>query len=80
MATESISLLALPAVRDFLALERVGHLATADATGVPHNVPLCFWFDGARVWVFRRSRNKSARPGDRPDAQYCGQPQRRAGR
>jgi len=52
MATESISLLALPAVRDFLALERVGHLATADAT----------------------------RPGDRPDAQYCGQPQRRAGR
>ena len=50
MATDSISLLMLPAVRDFLALERVGHLATADAAGVPHNVPLCFWFDGARFY------------------------------
>jgi PPOX class probable F420-dependent enzyme len=29
----------------FLRLARVAHLATADASGAPHNVPFCFWFD-----------------------------------
>jgi PPOX class probable F420-dependent enzyme len=61
MATDSISLLALPAVRDFLALERVGHLATADVAGVPHNVPLCFWFDGARFYFAIDEKPKRAR-------------------
>jgi PPOX class probable F420-dependent enzyme len=28
--------------RDFIARSRVGHLATADARGVPHVVPVCF--------------------------------------
>ena len=46
----SIDLLSVAAVRDFLTYERIGHLATADAAGVPHNVPLCFWFDGARFY------------------------------
>jgi PPOX class probable F420-dependent enzyme len=46
----STDLLSVAAVRDFLTYERIGHLATADAAGVPHNVPLCFWFDGARFY------------------------------
>jgi PPOX class probable F420-dependent enzyme len=61
MATDSIALLALPAVRDFLALERIGHLATADAAGVPHNVPLCFWFDGARFYFTIDEKPKRGR-------------------
>jgi PPOX class probable F420-dependent enzyme len=28
--------------RDFLAHQRVGHLATADRTGAPHVVPVCY--------------------------------------
>src|SRR5260370_4797212 len=36
-------------VREFLAAARLAHLATADAAGAPHNVPLCYWFDGERI-------------------------------
>ena len=32
----------LAAERDFVARSRVGHLATADAQGAPHVVPVCF--------------------------------------
>ncbi len=39
-------------VRDFLTHARIARLATADIAGVPHNVPLCFWFDGARRFYF----------------------------
>lgn len=39
-------------VREFLRLGRVAHLATADAAGVPHNVPLCFWYDEAAHFYF----------------------------
>ena len=75
MPTDSIALLGLAAVRDFLTFARIGHLATADAAGVPHNVPLCFWFDGARFYfaidekpkrgramALRRMRNIAANP------------------
>jgi PPOX class probable F420-dependent enzyme len=75
MTTESIELLTTPAVRDFLTFARIGHLATADAAGVPHNVPLCYWFDGARFYfaidekpkrgralALRRMRNIAANP------------------
>lgn len=75
MTPDSIALLSAAAVRDFLAFERVGHLATADAAGLPHNVPLCFWFDGARFYfaidekpkrgralMLRRMRNIAANP------------------
>jgi coenzyme F420-0:L-glutamate ligase / coenzyme F420-1:gamma-L-glutamate ligase len=34
----------------FLAAQRVGHLATADAAGRPHVVPVCYVFDGARFY------------------------------
>ena len=47
-------------MRDFLTFARIGHLATADAAGVPHNVPLCFWFDGARISTSRSTRNPNA--------------------
>jgi PPOX class probable F420-dependent enzyme len=39
-------------VRDFLTLARIAHLATADPQGVPHNIPLCFWFDGESRFYF----------------------------
>src|SRR5271170_5464336 len=39
-------------VRDFLKLARLAHLATADAQGTPHNIPLCFWFDDELRFYF----------------------------
>lgn len=39
-------------VSEFLKLARVGHLATAGGDANPHNVPLCFWFDGAGHFYF----------------------------
>ena len=33
-----------------LSTARTGHLATADAKGVPHVVPICFAFDGRRIY------------------------------
>jgi PPOX class probable F420-dependent enzyme len=41
-----------PRVRDFLTLARIAHLATADTQGTPHNIPLCFWFDGDARFYF----------------------------
>jgi PPOX class probable F420-dependent enzyme len=75
MAANSTQALAQTEVREFLSFSRVGHLATADAAGAPHNVPLCFWFDGARFYfaidekpkrergmALRRMRNIAANP------------------
>ena len=31
-----------PAERAFLDTQRIGHLATADATGAPHVIPVCY--------------------------------------
>ena len=39
-------------VREFLRLARVAHLATSSSDGVPHNIPLCFWFDGSTRFYF----------------------------
>lgn len=39
------------AARAFLDGRRVGHLATADAAGVPHVVPVCFALDRATLYV-----------------------------
>ena len=33
-----------------LSTARTGHLATADAKGVPHVIPCCFAFDGRRIY------------------------------
>ncbi|MXY46145.1 MAG: TIGR03668 family PPOX class F420-dependent oxidoreductase [Chloroflexi bacterium] len=37
-------------VADFVANRRVARLATADAGGAPYIVPICFAFDGARIY------------------------------
>jgi len=47
---DSISALRDLHVLEFIANARVGRLATADASGAPHNVPICYWFDGERIY------------------------------
>src|SRR5579875_114841 len=37
-------------VRNFLMFARIGRLATADRNAKPHNVPVCFCFDGLRFY------------------------------
>jgi PPOX class probable F420-dependent enzyme len=39
-------------VRDFLKLARVARFATSDHSGIPHNIPICFWFDEAARFYF----------------------------
>lgn len=39
------------AQRGFLNAARVGHLATADAAGVPHLVPVCFCLIGDSAYI-----------------------------
>jgi PPOX class probable F420-dependent enzyme len=39
-----------PAVRDFIESAKIAHLATVSGAGEPHNIPLCFWFDGSRFY------------------------------
>ncbi len=48
----------------FLGSRRVGHLATADARGDPHVVPVCFAIDGAALYVTidEKPKRASARP------------------
>ncbi len=75
MADDPTQALSESAVRQFLTFARLGHLATVDPTGAPHNVPVCFWFDGthfyfaidekpkrARGMALRRMRNIAANP------------------
>ena len=47
---DELAALADPHVREFVAAARLAHLATADASGAPHNVPLCYWFDGDHIY------------------------------
>jgi coenzyme F420-0:L-glutamate ligase/coenzyme F420-1:gamma-L-glutamate ligase len=47
-------------VREFIAGARVARLATADASGAPHNVPLCYWFDGERIYFAIDEKPKRA--------------------
>ena len=37
--------------RRFVETRRVGHLATADATGAPYLVPVCFGLDGGTIYI-----------------------------
>ena len=34
---------------DFLALQRVAHVATSDARGIPHVVPVCLVVEAGRL-------------------------------
>lgn len=40
-----------PSQRQFLDASRVAHLATADARGVPHLVPVCFAIEAASLYI-----------------------------
>ena len=48
----------------FLASQRVGHLATADARGNPHVVPVCFAIEAATLYITidEKPKRASARP------------------
>ena len=48
--------------RLFLERQRVAHLATADAAGVPHVVPICFALVGDRVYVSLDEKPKQGAP------------------
>jgi PPOX class probable F420-dependent enzyme len=74
-AADGLARLADNRVLEFVAAARVAHLATADAAGAPHNVPLCYWFDGERIYFaiddkpkrqtgleLKRMRNIAANP------------------
>ncbi len=39
-----------PRVEEFIAGHRVGRLATAAASGVPHVIPVCYAFDGTCLY------------------------------
>ena len=52
---------------DFLALQRVAHVATTDARGVPHVVPVCLVVEDGRLYFAsgktgRKLRNLRANP------------------
>lgn len=49
-----------PAAAAFLASRRVGRLATADAAGQPHVVPICYVFDGVTLSLVLDEKPKRA--------------------
>ena len=44
----------------FVENRRVGHLATADAAGTPHVVPVCFAVEGASLYITIDEKPKRA--------------------
>jgi len=44
--------------RRFLEAHRVGHLATADAAGAPHVIPVCYALDDAALFVVADAKPK----------------------
>jgi PPOX class probable F420-dependent enzyme len=46
--------------RSFLSRRRVGHLATADRTGAPHVVPVCFAMDADALYITIDEKPKRA--------------------
>ena len=51
-----------PEVRTFLVAQRVARLATADAKGAPHVVPICYAFDGHVLYSPMDRKPKSVEP------------------
>ena len=43
----------------FLRSARVGHLATADANGQPHVIPVCYVFDGQTIYSVLDAKPKT---------------------
>jgi PPOX class probable F420-dependent enzyme len=52
----------LPAWASELLSSPLGHLATADASGVPAIVPICFVVDGDVIWSAIDEKPKSGKP------------------
>jgi len=50
------------AARRFLASRRVGHLATADARGAPHVVPVCFAVSDDTLYITIDAKPKRGAP------------------
>lgn len=50
-----------PREHSFLASQRIARLATADAAGAPHAVPVCFAIDGTSLYITIDEKPK--RPG-----------------
>ena len=48
-----------PAQDRFLRSARSGHLATADANGQPHVIPVCYVFDGKAIYSVLDAKPKS---------------------
>lgn len=48
--------------RAFLNAQRVGRLATADAAGQPHVIPVCYACDGAAVYIALDTKPKRVAP------------------
>jgi PPOX class probable F420-dependent enzyme len=50
--------------RAFLRAARVAHLATADAIGQPHVIPICFVLDGSEIFsaIDEKPKRTSPRP------------------
>lgn len=46
----------------FLASQRVGRLATSDASGAPHVIPVCYACDGARLYIALDAKPKRVAP------------------
>ncbi len=48
--------------REFLQHRRVAHLATTDAAGTPHVVPVCFALAGETIYIAIDRKPKSGKP------------------
>ncbi len=48
-----------PSQDRFLRLARAGHLATADANGQPHVIPVCYVFDGQTIYSVLDAKPKT---------------------
>ncbi|MGH7934349.1 MAG: TIGR03668 family PPOX class F420-dependent oxidoreductase [Candidatus Binataceae bacterium] len=52
MPPDTLKALGEARVGEFLSLARVARLATSDRLGAPHNIPICFWYDGGDRFYF----------------------------
>lgn len=50
------------AIRPFLEAQRSAHLATADRSGLPHLVPVCFAYDGSCFFIAIDQKPKRVSP------------------
>ena len=46
----------------FIRQARVAHMATSTTRGIPHVIPICFAFDGSRIYTAIDQKPKRAEP------------------